>query len=195
MNKLIMRAMLFAALAVGMGTGWVWAEEDSGPVNELAVGTELPDGTVAGESQALNYFKAKEPALYKQLHDMEPGTVRRLYGKYFMWFQRVGNYRKQQKSEIIRQLKNELQIHDLYEGLRKSTDPDAKAAMKAKLQKAVEDLFESDLSMLEIELRNTRGAMDELKEQVDELSKRVAERRKSKTAIIDRRMKELTGQD
>ncbi len=195
MNKPIMRAMLFAALAAGMGAGRVWAEEDSGPVNELAAGTELPDGTVAGEVQALNYFKANDPALYKQLHDMEPGTVRRLYGKYFMWFQRVGNYRKQQKREMIRQLKNDLQIHDLYEELRKSTDSGVKAAMRVKLQKAVEDLFESDLSMLEIELRNTRGAMDELKDQVDELSKRVAERRKSKAAIIDRRMKELTGQD
>lgn len=195
MNKPIMRAMLFAALAAGMGAGRIWAEEDSGPVNELAAGTELPDGTVAGEVQALNYFKANEPALYKQLHDMEPGTVRRLYGKYFMWFQRVGNYRKQQKREMIRQLKNDLQIHDLYEELHKSTDSGVKAAMKAKLQKAVENLFESDLSMLEIELRNTRGAMDELKDQVEEISKRVAERRKSKAAIIDRRMKELTGQD
>lgn len=195
MNKLIMRAMLLAALAAGTGAGRVWAEEDSGPVNELAAGTELPDGTVAGEAQAYAYFKANEPALYTQLRGMEPATVRRLYGKYFMWFQRVGNYRKRQKHEMIRQLKSDLQIRDLYQELRESADSGAKAAIRSKLQKAVEDHFESDLSMLEIELRNTKGAMDELKDQVDELSKRVAQRRKNKAAIIDRRMKELAGQE
>lgn len=191
MKKTIMWAVLCVGLSGSLWTGPARAEEDSGSVRELPAGTELPDGTVAGEVQALGYFEANEPELYAELKAIEPETMRKLYGKYFVWFQRVGNYRKRQKAEMIRQLKNDLMIHGLYEKLRKTSDPSAKAAIQSNLRKAVEDLFDSDLSMLEIELRNAKGALEEVKDEVEQLSQRVEQRRKSRAEIIDRRMKEL----
>ncbi|MBI4248305.1 MAG: hypothetical protein HY611_02290 [Elusimicrobia bacterium] len=193
MRTLMVRVILCAALVVGI---WrAWAEEDSGPVRELPAGTEMADGTVAGEVQALNYFKTKEPELYKKLRDLEPETMRRIYGKYFMWFQRVGNYRKQQKREMIRQIKDDLQIHDLYDELRKTQNAAAKAELKAKMKKSVEDLFDSDLWLLEYQLEGQKQSLDEIKREVEQMAQRISERRKSKTEVIERRMKELTKQD
>lgn len=190
MKTLMVQMILCAALVVGARSAW--AEEDSGPVRELPAGTEMADGTVAGEVQALNYFKTQEPEPYKKLRDLEPETMRRIYGKYFMWFQRVGNYRKQQKREMIRQIKDELQIHDLYNELRKTQNPAAKAELKDRLKKSVEDLFDSDLWLLEYQLKGQKQGLDELKQEVEQIAQRLSERRKSKTEIVERRMKELT---
>lgn len=193
MSKAMIGVLLCAALAAGAGAVRARAEEDSGPVRELPAGTVLPDGTVAGEVQAFNYFKANEPELYSRLRALEPAGMREHYGKYFGWFQRVGNYRKRQKREMIRQLKNELQIRDLSEGLRRS--PGADAAARERLRRAVEDAFDSDLKMLELELTNTQGALDELKDEVAELTRRVEERRRNKAAIIEKRLRELETAD
>lgn len=77
---------------------------------ELAPGTTIEDGSIAGEAEALAYFKDREPELYSRLSSLSQKEMRDEYGEYFAPFQRVGACRQRQKADAIKELKTMLDI-------------------------------------------------------------------------------------
>jgi hypothetical protein len=130
-------------------------------VYEWPAGTVLDDGTVAGESEALAYFKEHEPALSRRLAAMEPAARRARFGEKFVWFQRVGNYRKRQKAEMIRQIGDELAIEELARGVR-AAGPARREALSAELRARVESLYDSKTGLIEWKLLGLREELSEL---------------------------------
>lgn len=118
---------------------------------EWPAGTILEEGTVAGEVEALAYFKDNAPALSRHLAAMDPAARRARFAEKFAWFQRVGNYRKRQKAEMIRQLGDELAVEDLARGLR-TAGPARRGALAAELRARVESLYDSKTGLIEWKL-------------------------------------------
>ncbi|MGZ3655934.1 MAG: hypothetical protein ACXVB9_07820 [Bdellovibrionota bacterium] len=71
-------------------------------LEELPAGKVVADGSVAGEKEALSHFRIYEPEVYKKLIKLDSKKMRTSFGRQFVWFQRVGNYRKRQKCKSLR---------------------------------------------------------------------------------------------
>lgn len=100
-----MNKQLSTALAV-LGMAFVvWLSRPFEPARELPAGAVLEDGTVAGEKQALEYVRSRDPELSAALDKIAPAARREKYGRYFVWFQRVGHFRQGQKRDMIRRLR------------------------------------------------------------------------------------------
>lgn len=169
---------------------------------EWPAGTVLEDGTVAGETQALDFFRADAPDLARRLSAMDEKARRERFGAKFVWFQRVGNYRKQQKAEMIRQLRDEFAVEDLSRRLRVAGAA-RNRALSAEMRARIADLDDSRTGLLEYEALGLRGEISELarrpvvwlfqpgevlrlRRQLGELEVKLAERRKSRDARIER---------
>ena len=191
MKTFILIGALCAAAAAGIWTGPARAAETP-QARELAAGPALPDGTVAGEKEAYDYFKANEPELYAKLRALGAEKARSLHGKRFAWFQRVGNYRKRQKAEMIRQIKAEFLVSELSASVKTEKDPARKADLSGRLRAALTEQFDSDLSLLEWRTQGLEQEVDELRAELESGKKEIEERRRAKEAIVSRRLLELT---
>ncbi|MDD2773906.1 MAG: hypothetical protein PHP45_09475 [Elusimicrobiales bacterium] len=128
---------------------------------EFAPGAVLPDGTVAGEKEALNYFNANNPDIFKGLKALSTQEMRSDLGKYFVWFQRVGNCRKRQKKVSIAQLQDELRIRALVTEYRRTTDARKRGAIRGEIQSGLSSVFNSDIVLMNMELDNAKHALEE----------------------------------
>jgi hypothetical protein len=110
-----MKNLIYATIAclsvAGMTAQTVYAQ-NCGDVTELPGGTVLADGTMAGEKEAMTYFKEKDPELYKSLADMKKEELRKNFGSCFMWYQRGDGCRSGQKQEIILRLRLALHLSE-----------------------------------------------------------------------------------
>lgn len=127
------------------------AAADAGQAYEWPAGTVLENGTVAGEAEALEYFRAFVPDLARRLGKMDAKTRRERFGEKFVWFQRVGNYRKRQKAEMIRQIRDELEVEDLGRLVRAARGPRREPAA-AELRARLADAYDSQTGLIEFEL-------------------------------------------
>lgn len=174
---------------------------------EWPAGTILEDGTVAGEMQALEFFRADAPDLARQLHAMDEKARRERFGAKFAWFQRVGNYRKRQKAEMIRQLRDELAVEDLSRRLR-AAGAARDRALSVELRARIASLDDSRTGLMDYEALGLKGEISELagrpvvwlfqpgemlrlRRQLGELELKLAERRKSRDARIERGFAEI----
>lgn len=85
------------------------------PLDELPPGKVLEDGSVAGEKQVLAYLQKNEPLVYKKITEMSPAQMRKAFDDRFVWFQRVGNYRKRQKCSALQKIQAALSVPETSE--------------------------------------------------------------------------------
>ena len=182
-----MKTLLNVAVLLLLGSSAWCAECEE---RELAPGAVLEDGSVAGEAQTLDYLREREKPLYGQVAKLDKDLLRRRFGKHFVWFQRVGNCRTMQKSEMVRQIREQLLIEEL---LRKraaaKSDPDKRDA-EAAIRDAVVAQFESDLWLAWWELEGFRQNQPEAPE-IAALETRAEKRRQARSTIVAKRVAEL----
>lgn len=155
---------------------------------ELPPGTALPDGTVAGEKQALTYIKESAPKLWQGLARIEAGERRRSLGRYFVWFQRVGPCRQNQKAKMLEQLEDELLVRSL-KGKLGQTDT------RARLREVVARIAEREVWLAEFHLKSVRHTiavaeedLAGLRQEAAALEDALARRRANLDKEIDERL-------
>lgn len=177
---------------------------------EWPAGSVLEDGTVAGEAEALEYFRASEPDLARRLAAMDVKARRARFGTKFVWFQRVGNYRKRQKAEMVRQLRDELAVDDLSRGLRASGAA-RKPQLTDELRARLISLDDSRTGLIEYEALGLKAELSELarrpavwlfhpgellgvRRELGGLERVLSARRASRTARIERDLARAAGE-
>jgi len=162
---------------------------------EWPAGTVLDDGTVAGERQALDYLRDQEPKIYKRIMKLEPeemrARMRSVYGKFFVWFQRVGNYRKKQKKEMLLQIRQEIRLRSLASDYQRTDSSRKKKDIRERMRAGLTDQFESETGLLEYKVRGLQESFDHVKKSIEILEGKVRTRRKAKNKLIDTRLKKL----
>lgn len=151
---------------------------------ELPAGTVLKDGTIAGESAAFAYFREHEPILAGQLMRLDSKQMRDSYGKYLVWFQRVGPCRRYQKAQAIKSIKADLRLKEIaqryVENGKSWPSPDA----KAEATQLLSEQFDSETTMMESQLDALQKSAEDLQNQITALSRKIQERRQSRDASI-----------
>ena len=180
MSKIV---MLAGALYLAFFVGPVNGQECSG--KELPAGTFLSDGTVAGEKEALAYFADTDPDIHSHLVSMKPEEMRKEFGKKFEWFQRIGRCRQRQKREMARQLKNEFRIKDI-------VSTGARTPRKeADLQGLLADQFDSELRVMNEQLRGMQQAPEEFRKEIKLLDREIAIRKANRAKVLAEQLKEF----
>lgn len=188
----VVAAVLVVALsAVRASSASLQAQPQVCGERELRAGTVLEDGTIAGEKETLAYLKEKEPALYAKAAALPPAELRARFAPQLMWFQRVGPCRQRQKAESVRRLKSELSADARAAQWRSEKDASRKAELRAALRADLAAAFDSELAVMEGEAASLEAAVEEFRKEAGTLRGKVTERRKSREAVIDKRLGEM----
>lgn len=177
--------LLFGAAPSVMGATAECSEQ------ELPAGTVLSDGTLAGETPALEYFKEKEPGLYSRLTAIPLNEMRKDYGRFFEWFQRVGNCRKRQKQNMTVQLNARLSLADAVAKYRKSADAKQKTDLRLKIRRTLEDLSESELALMRHNVSSMKESVKELQKDIERAESDISQKQKNRALDAESQMREL----
>lgn len=188
-----MKTMLMAVLLCAAPVFAAPAEDSCGDVPEKKAGTVLPDGTVAGEKETLDYLKSHEPELHARVVKLDRAELRKRFARQLMWFQRVGDCRKRQKARSIRQLKSELQSESLSGEYKGTSDAVRRAELERELRVQLAEYFDSEMAGLEQEAENLEAVVKEFAREAAAIREKIVARKRSREAIIDKRLKELVG--
>lgn len=91
------------------------------------------------------------------------------------------------RERFVRQHKARREIHRLVQDYRKAQGKD-KDAVKAKLHKALSELFDLDAGNKELQIKK-------MQEQIGKLREKIAQRRAKKDALVRKRLERLTGEE
>jgi hypothetical protein len=177
-------AIVILTLALMVGAAPAHAQETKEcSETELNAGTVLKDGTVAGEKQALTYFREHEPVLHKKLTALEPHQMRERFGRFFAPFQRVGRCRQRQKQEMVKQLNAEIRLKEISETFTKADDQKA-AELKAEAKDLAQARVDSETALMEYELDGLRQSDEQLQAEIGALDKKIQSRKQNREKLV-----------
>lgn len=144
-----------------------------------------PPPTEAQEKDLLEFLKGNEPALHAHLVESKaklPDSYKRRLAEIWNMYRDPDT-----RDQFVKSNRAHRAVRDLMDQYKKADAKD-KDALKAKLEKAVGELFDANLNEKELQVKKMQIEMSKLNE-------KIARRRQQKEKYVARHLEMLTGDD
>jgi len=162
------------------------------PDRDVRPGPAMRHGRIPDE--LVDFLKDVDPGMLEELEKMRDRNPERfgdVLGRAMRQMREMTRLREENPEAFeqeVRRRELDRDVRELAESYRKEEDEGKKAEMKQRLRAAFEEIFDSQIAQ-------RKRSLEELQERMERYRKTLEKRQQNRDAIIEERMKDLTGEN